>query len=154
MTVWCLPLNTIPPPPPPPEGQASLLHSSSSNPTPGQGSPPWRGHVEMLRLRFLVPDPQLLVQAVHVDHSSHSQFTVKRDSESQSSTRGPRFKGRQGLNQAYFTKKYLPIGIILKPWLSSFKWGMVACSPPRSDWVSFQNVEVTWLRPAQLRQKQ
>ena len=37
-------------------------------------------------------------------------------------------------------------GFIWKPWVSSFKWGMVACSPPRNDWVPSQNVEVTWLR--------
>ena len=38
-------------------------------------------------------------------------------------------------------------GCIWKPWMSSLKWGMVACSPPRNDLVPSQNVEVTWLRP-------
>ena len=41
-----------------------------------------------------------------------------------------------------------------KPRLSSFKWGMVACSPPGNDWVPSQNVEATWFTPAQLWQKQ
>ena len=41
-----------------------------------------------------------------------------------------------------------------KPRISSFKWGMVACSPPGNDWVPSQNVEATWFTPAQLWQKQ
>ena len=41
-----------------------------------------------------------------------------------------------------------------KPWISSLKWGMVDCVPPRIDWVPSQNAEVTWLRPAHSRKQQ
>ena len=42
------------------------------------------------------------------------------------------------------------IVIIWKPWISSLIWGMVTSSAPGNDWVPSQNIEVTWLRPAQL----
>ena len=42
----------------------------------------------------------------------------------------------------------LAFGFIWKLWICSFKWGMAACSPLTNDWDLFQNVEVTWLRPA------
>ena len=37
------------------------------------------------------------------------------------------------------------------PWICSFKWGMVALSDIRSGWVTAQNVELTCLRPAQIK---
>ena len=42
-------------------------------------------------------------------------------------------------------------GFIWKLWACSFKWGMVACSPHGNYRVPSPNVEVPWLRPAQLR---
>ena len=46
------------------------------------------------------------------------------------------------------------IGFIGKPCLSSSKFGMVALSALRSGCVAAQNVEVTCIRPAQLRKPQ
>ena len=42
-------------------------------------------------------------------------------------------------------------GFIWKLWACSFKWGMVACSPHCNYRIPSPNVEVPWLRPAQLR---
>ena len=51
----------------------------------------------------------------------------------------------------YLTKDVAAIGVIWKPWLSTFKWGIVAPSTLRSGYVATQNVELICLTPALLK---
>ena len=51
--------------------------------------------------------------------------------------------------QAYFNIQ--AIGTIWKPWICSFKWGMEALSTIGSSYVTAKNVELTCMRPAQLK---
>ena len=70
-------------------------------------------------------------------------------------TRGSIFRLRQGWKQGYFTHKYFSNWVhIWKPCISSFTWGMVAFSALESGCVAAQNVEVTCMRPAQLRKQE
>ena len=57
-------------------------------------------------------------------------------------------------NRAISPKNILEIGFIWKPCISSFIWGMVALSALGSGCVAAQNVEVTCMRPAQLRKQE
>ena len=66
-------------------------------------------------------------------------------------TRGKTFKGIIGSEQAYFTKNIWVIGVIWKAWITPFTWGMGAMSAIGSGYVTAQNVELTCLRPAQLK---
>ena len=55
-----------------------------------------------------------------------------------------------GLSMPWGSFPYL----MLKHAMDYILWGMVACYSPGSDWVSSQDIEVTWLRPARLRTTQ
>ena len=73
---------------------------------------------------------------------------------------GPDIRGEVQL-ESYRAGKWLislinilAFGFIWKLWICSFKWGMAACSPPGNDWDPIKNVEIIWLRPAQLGKPQ
>ena len=57
-------------------------------------------------------------------------------------------------NRAFSQKNISEIWFIWKPCIFSFKWGMVALYALGSGCVAAQNVEVTCMRPAQLRKQE
>ena len=61
-----------------------------------------------------------------------------------SNTRGKLFKRPISSEKAYFTRNIQATGVIWKPWLSSFKWGMIALSAMGNSCVAAQNIELHW----------
>ena len=65
--------------------------------------------------------------------------------------RGSIFRLRQGLNRAISPINISAFGFIWKPSISSFIWGMVVLTALGSGCVTTQNVEVTCMMQAQLK---